>query len=236
MLALAIAAALFAPAVRAQEATMTASAVEGMVTVRLAAGGPPGPIAEGDPLHDGDTVQTAPGARLEISLSTGSVLRLGENSHLRLGAAVPKKAFSARLFFGNLWTKVHKLIAQETFHIETENAVAGVRGTEFRIEVAPGKEDLLRVYEGAVQVDAHDGKWSHRVEPGSELRFHRDRPPAGPRPFDPSSEAGHAFMKWVRSRPTKAGLEPGRIRRPEFRNPEREHRVREKVRKRDRDQ
>jgi ferric-dicitrate binding protein FerR (iron transport regulator) len=212
---------------------MTVALVEGMVTVRPAAGGAPAPLAEGDPLREGDTVQTSPGARLEISLASGSVIRLGESTRLLLGASVPQKAFSARLFLGNLWTKVHKLLAQETFHIETENAVAGVRGTEFRIEVAEGKDDLLRVYEGAVQVEAHDGKWSHRVEPGSELRFHRDRPPAGPRAFNAAEEGGHAFMKWVRSRPTKEGHLPGQIHR-QFQNPEREHRTREKIRKRER--
>ena len=203
MIALLVAALLSAPA---DEAPMHATLVEGIVTVTLASGGPAGPLAEGDSLHQGDTVVTQPGARAEISMPSGSVIRLGESTRMTLGQVEPGKAFSAKLFLGNLWTKVHKLISAETFHIETENGVAGVRGTEFRVEVVPGQQDLVRVYEGAVEVKAHDGSWIHRVESNHELRFARDRA-APPHPFEVAAESEHKFMKWVRSRPVKEGLE-----------------------------
>jgi hypothetical protein len=203
MIALILAALLSAPA---DEAPMHATVVEGIVTVTLASGGPAGPLVEGDTLHQGDTIVTQPGARAEISMASGSVIRLGESTRVTLGQVEPGKAFSAKLFLGNLWTKVHKLLTAETFHIETENGVAGVRGTEFRVEVAQGQQDLVRVYEGAVEVKAHDGSWTHRVEPSHELRFARDRA-APPRAFDAAAESEHKFMKWVRSRPVKEGLE-----------------------------
>src|SRR5262249_16912818 len=123
---------------------MTISFVEGPVTPKLEPG------AE---VHAGDTIETGEGGRVEIALTTGTLLRLGESSRVTLKEEVPQKAFNARLLLGNVWAKVHKLVSGETFHIETENAVAGVRGTEFRVEVAPQKEDLVRVYEGVVQVD-----------------------------------------------------------------------------------
>ena len=113
-----------------------------------------------------------------------------------------------------------KLVASETFQLETENGVAGVRGTEFRLEAAAGQPDTLRVYEGVVQVD------DRRVESGHELRFRRGEK-AEPRPFDAKSEHGHKFMDWVRTRPMKDGKEPGAIHHPD-RNPERENRTREK--------
>src|SRR5690242_8675966 len=117
---------------------MTVSLAEGPVTPKLDVG------AE---VHAGDTIETGEGGRVEITMSTGTLLRLGENSRLNLQDDVPQKAFSARLLLGNIWAKVHKLVSAETFHIETENGVAGVRGTEFRVEVAPQQEDLVRVYE-----------------------------------------------------------------------------------------
>src|SRR5205807_8266178 len=86
---------------------------------------------------------------------------------------------------------------------ETENGVAGVRGTEFRIEVARDQADLVRVYEGLVQVDARERGWSHSLQAGTELRFRREAEP--PRPFDAESEKGHRFMEWVRSRRTREG-------------------------------
>jgi hypothetical protein len=184
----------------ADDVPLRATLVEGEVTRNGA------PLAEGDALHEGETVQTGAGARAEISTTAGSVVRLGESSKMTLGSAAGGKVFSARLFLGNLWAKVHKLVAGESFQVETENAVAGVRGTEFRVEVAPGKEDLVRVYEGAVEVKSHIGAWMHRLESGKELLFLRDRA-AAPRAFDAATESQHKFMKWVRSRPVREGLE-----------------------------
>ena len=127
---------------------------------------------------------------------------------------------------------MHKLLAGETFAVETENGVAGVRGTEFRIEVARDQADLVRVYEGLVQVDARERGWSHSLQAGTELRFRREAEP--PRPFDAESEKGHRFMEWVRSRRTREGEQPGRIRR-EMRSPEQEQRIRERIRDRRRE-
>jgi hypothetical protein len=199
-----------------EDVAMKASMVEGMVSMVPSTGGGPGPLQEDDLLHQGDTVITQPGARLEITFASGTVMRIGESTRLTLGEVVPKKAFSAKIFFGNVWAKVHKLLANETFHLETENGVAGVRGTEFRLEVDPGKGDLLRVYEGVVQVDGKDGKWSHRVEASHELRFHKEHEPKGPAKFDPASEKGHRFMEWVRARKEHF----------QYKNPEREHKKR----------
>lgn len=204
---------------------MTVSYVEGAVTVNPAGGGPAATVAERDPLHPGDTVQTAAGGRLEISLANGSVIRLGESSHLLLGTApAGGHSFSAKLFLGNLWTRVRKLVSAETFHVETENGVAGVRGTEFRVE-AGGQGDLVRVYQGAVEVKGAAG-WEHLVEPGRELAFHRDRPPAGPRVFDPESERKNQFMKWVRERRDRPAAHPDRAPHrepPERREPAERH-------------
>ena len=176
-------------------------------------------VAQGAELHAGDTVETGDGGRVEITLAAGSILRIGEHSRVKLQDAEPHKSFSARLLIGNLWTKVHKLVSGESFQVETENGVAGVRGTEFRVEVtAPGQPDLVRVYEGVVQVD------DQKVEAGRELRFRRgEKAVAGA--FDPAGEKGHRFMDWVRSRPMRDGRQPGAIHRIEH-NPEREHRVR----------
>jgi ferric-dicitrate binding protein FerR (iron transport regulator) len=205
---------------------MTATLVEGAVAV---AGQP---LTAGATLRPGDTVETQAGGRAEIALPGGSLLRIGENTRVTLSPTMAQNQFSARLFFGDLWARVHKLVAGETFRVETENGVAGVRGTEFRVEVVEEQPDLVRVYEGVVQVAGHDGRWSHALEPGMELRFRREA--EAPRAFDAQGESGHKFMDWVRSRRTQDGLDPGRIRRQENRNPEQEHRTRERIRRRDR--
>jgi ferric-dicitrate binding protein FerR (iron transport regulator) len=166
-------------------------------------------------------------------VANGTVIRLGESSRLLLGTAPASgHAFSARLFLGSLWTKVHKLLASETFHVETENGVAGVRGTEFLVLAGVAGEagaapDVVRVYEGAVQVEGKSG-WSHRIEPGKELAFQRERAPTGPRPFDPASDKSSKLMSWVREHPPKAlGTPHGGVER-ERQQLERKHRRRER--------
>src|SRR5260370_3069719 len=154
---------------RAAPAEMTVTFLEGPVAVLPAGGGAEQAAAVGATLHEGDTVQTQAGGRIEIELPAGSIIRLGEDSKLRLTAAQPEKVFSAKLFLGNLWTKVHKLVASETFQLETENGVAGVRGTEVRLEAAAGPPDTLRGYEGVVQVD------DRRVEAAPERVFRRSQ-------------------------------------------------------------
>jgi ferric-dicitrate binding protein FerR (iron transport regulator) len=223
VIALVLAVLLGAPASEA----MTATLVQGKVTVAGA------PLRTGAVLHAGETIETQSGGRVEIAVSGGALIRLGESSRLTLSAAVPRRAFSARLLLGNLWTRVHKLLAGESFAVETGNGVAGVQGTEFRIEVAPDQPDLVRVYEGAVTVEGREGGWSYRIEPGNELRFRRIAEP--PRAFDPDTEKAHRFMEWVRSRPGKDGEKPGQVRRFDPRNPEQEHRVRERIRERRRE-
>src|SRR5437764_13522622 len=205
--------------------SMTATRVEGSVIVAGA------PIVTGAVLQPGDTVETQAGGRAEIALPGGSLLRIGENTRLTLSPIPARSEFSARLLFGNLWARVHKLASGETFRVETENGVAGVRGTEFRVEVAQEQPDLVRVYEGTVQVEARDGRWSHALEAGTGLRFRGAA--EAPHAFDARSESGHGFMEWVRSRKTDGG-EPGTIRRAGTRNPEQEHRTRERIRRRER--
>lgn len=204
--------------------TMTVSLLEGNATAARAGQGAQ-PLAVGAVLHEGDVVETGLGGRAEISFASGTLLRIGEGSRVELREAPPSGgAFRARLLLGNLWAKVHKLVAGEHFEVETENAVAGVRGTEFRVEAAGAKgEDLVRVYEGAVEVKGHDARpgaatggagWTHRVEPNKELRFARGKAPGGPAAFDAASEAKHPFMTWVRARSDARGqgapgLQPG---------------------------
>jgi FecR protein len=183
---------------------MRATIVEGDATVQIAGASSKQPLLKGAALQEGDLVQTGPDGRVEISYN-GSTLRLGQNVRLELRQVSQQgRAFSARLWLGSLWLRVHKLLEDESFQVETENGVAGVRGTEFMVEAGPqGGEDRVRVYEGAVEVHDHARGWTHRVERGSELAFRRGARPEGPRPFVPASDFAHPLMRWVREHPVR---------------------------------
>ncbi len=114
-------------------------------------------LRAGSAVQSGDLVSTGPATRIEIGLPDGSSLRLGPTSKLRLDEAVftggGEKRFSGKLLFGRLWAKVAATLGgQSHFDIETDNAVAGVRGTIFRVDAGRDHAVLVRVYAGAVAV------------------------------------------------------------------------------------
>jgi hypothetical protein len=130
--------------------------VEGAAT-RAPAGGAAAPAAAGLDVVDGDTLETGPGARLELALSDGSVARLDERSKLVVDSvgALPEQSGGWRvrlsLALGQVWSQVTRKVGEGAgYEVHTERAVAGVRGTEFL--VAAAAEHEIEVYHGRVEV------------------------------------------------------------------------------------
>jgi hypothetical protein len=111
-------------------------------------------------LKPGETVKTGEGARAEIKFGDGSVVRVGPNATLKLdGAAFDGKTkevkVEATLVGGQAWAKVATLVGKDaSFNLKTNNAVAGVRGTVFRVNVDRDEATVVKVYNGAVAVAA----------------------------------------------------------------------------------
>jgi hypothetical protein len=137
------------------------------------------PLSEGSPLSEGDEVETQRRTRLELTLADGSVVRLGPTSRARLETAVfgrspEERTVSARLLVGNVWASVAKAVGGEArFEVKTDNAVAGVRGTTFRVDAARDRSVVVRVYSGTVAVAGgglprpeHQEKGPRRQVPG----------------------------------------------------------------------
>jgi hypothetical protein len=194
------------PAVYADSDVAVVTHVEGKAsrTPVPAQASAPESLEEGDALVKGDLVSTEPGARLEFELPGGSVVRVGEKTQFTLREAHfeagKKEAWSFSLALGNFWAKVSGLLGDAKFEVETEDAVAGVRGTEFHVEVTAGDEDrMLRVYEGDVEVRGREGGWTRRVGPLAEFRFRRAVARELVR-FSREDGDRHPFMAWCRAR------------------------------------
>lgn len=155
------------------------TALEG-TAVRIPKGGAEQPLATGTALELEDTVRTASGGSLKLVLSDGTTLALGPDSELVLDVAEfagqERSAFSARLVLGQFWAKVKKAAAgpPSRFEVKAGRAVAGVRGTIFRLDATPVvagsrppkiRETLVRVLEGKVAVDAEVRKAKGRPVP-----------------------------------------------------------------------
>jgi len=187
-------------------------------------------LEKGSDLAEGEAVVTSEGARLEIKFPDESLLRVGPAARLELTAAhfgrvATERKMTAKLLFGKVWAKVTSLFSKDAqFAIETENAVAGVRGTTFRVDARQDKSVLVRVYAGAVAVarnipiyakpDAKPGEreevagpqevsreqWEHVVGRQMEITIAADGTPSPPAKFDAAAEKDDDWVQWNKKR------------------------------------
>jgi len=171
--------------------------VEGTAT-RSTSGGAPQALALDSEVEDGDTVETAAKARLELTLADGSVVRLGESGKLVVDSVTRVETswrVKLTLVLGEVWSKVTRKVGDDAgYEVHTDRAVAGVRGTEFVVEA--GADHDIEVLEGKVEVAVRDGgagaKYS--LERGHRLRVDRAGKTGGPGP----SKGDRAISKWAR--------------------------------------
>jgi hypothetical protein len=144
-------------------------------------------LKKGDKLKKEDDIKVAEQSRLEIRFPDGTVMRLGENSQLKMSevsynAKTEGKTLRVNLSIGKVWAKVKKLITQDSsVVVETSNAVAGVRGTVYRVNVEDDKSALVKVYDGSVYVASPpkemEGKPPLQVSKPTEVTGPREVPP-----------------------------------------------------------
>jgi hypothetical protein len=114
------------------------------------------PLTKDAHVEQGDVLSTAHRGRLEVTLSDKSVLRLGPESELIIEDAEIKddaRKVDTKLVLGNVWAKVSTALGGDNkFEVTTDRAVAGVRGTVFRVDAKKDKAVVVSVMSGAVAV------------------------------------------------------------------------------------
>lgn len=115
-------------------------------------------IHDGDTLEPGSWVNSGTGASAILYFSDGSITYLDENTQIYVlpntevmqndeDGIITK--IRLKLFQGKIWSKVARLAKESEFNVETTSAIAGVRGTEFGMEV--GKDEII-ILSGKVAV------------------------------------------------------------------------------------
>ena len=213
-------------AAAASPKTAQVSALDGRAQ-RWRSSGARSELRLGMAVGQGDTIETEEKARLEIRFSDNSVLRLGGKAKLELAKAhfaggAARRRLSARLFFGKLWAKVTSVLqGEQKFEVETENAVAGVRGTTFRVDANEDKSVLVRVYDGSVAVgkgaaqpttaggerrevpgpqEVTREQWEKLVGSQMQIFVAADGTPGEPEPFPAGGDQDDAFARWNQQR------------------------------------
>lgn len=193
----------------------TAEVVEAQA--RVARGGATEqPLRKGGAISLGDTVRVVKG-NVKLRLTDGSVLLLSEGAELKVTeadfGALGRKAFSAELLLGSVWARVKRAAAgsERNFEIRTERAVAGVRGTEFRVDVRSldgERFTRVSVFQGAVYVRGEIkapqlsvAMDTDRLSSPDAVRSAKRGPPPPPAP--PSAPAAAAPPARVRAAPAE---------------------------------
>ena len=145
----------------------------------------PKALSKGNLLTTGDRVTTKIKSRIEIKLPDKSIVRFDEKTTFVLESATynkktKKRDINVNMILGKTWAKVPKFSGSKgRFAITTKTSVAGVRGTDFRMNVNKDNSAVLKVYEGEVAV-------SKRKDTGStgakEVKLTKPTPVAGPQP------------------------------------------------------
>ncbi len=143
-------------------------------------------LSKGDFLDKGDRIVTGKKSRMEIKLPDGSYLRFDELSTFELQAVAfnektKMRNISVRMVLGKTWAKVSKFFNRKGFFaISSKTAVAGVRGTDFRMNVNNDDSAILKVYSGEVAVSSPP----KAMAAPTSGKFTEPSPVSGPHPVD----------------------------------------------------
>jgi len=108
----------------------------------------------GTDLRENDVVKTGPGSSAEITFFGSSVVRLDENTEVRISDLIEsKESRTIKLDqpAGNTWNRVLLASGINTYEIATPTSVASVRGTAFYVRIVEGAVDV-GVTEGIVNL------------------------------------------------------------------------------------
>ncbi len=132
--------------------------VEGTAQVFTTGKKQPVSLKKGSKLKQNQEVLVGEKSRVELLFPDGTVMRLAEKSRLNLAKIAfdrktEGKNVNVNLGLGKLWAKVKKLVTPDSsVEVRTANAVAGVRGTVYRVNVNDDRSALVKVYDGSVYV------------------------------------------------------------------------------------
>jgi hypothetical protein len=126
-------------------------------------------------LEASDSIKTGTNSKISITFFDGSTIEMTSNTQIQIKELIKGKTTSIRLQqdIGETLSKVKKLTdTASRYEIETPVAIAGVRGSQMRVTVAPDGTTEVQNLEGKISVTAQgfevivpEGK-SSTVQPG----------------------------------------------------------------------
>lgn len=144
-------------------------------------------LALRDPVRLADTIVSRAG-KAKIALNDGSIVSVGENSRMVLQdyqGVANGWTTRLRLLTGVLRLFVNRALAGSRFEVESETALAAVRGTDWLVDATPAGTGVA-VIQGTVEVSGRDSQAQASVlldQPGQGVDVPRGGPPGPVRPW-----------------------------------------------------
>jgi hypothetical protein len=156
----------FAPAATADTIIGQVMATKGAVFRESA--GSREPAAKGTALELGDAIATEAGGKAKLQLNDGTIVSVGENARLVLSQyQSTANDYTTRVHAhqGAMRFLFQRALDLSRFEVQTETAVAAVRGTQFMMDIVPN-HTAVALLSGIVAVSA-------RGAPGGEVVLDR---------------------------------------------------------------
>lgn len=145
------------------------------------------PLSIKDTLGEGDHVRTGAGARVELLLPDKSRVRFAGDSEFRVsrlegsGEEQTPRDVKLHIVLGKAWSNVTESLGRKgKFELSCDQAVAGVRGTVYRMNVEQDRSALVRVYDGTVYVSGGEPSVAKPVPIGPPTKIAGPKPIPGP--------------------------------------------------------
>lgn len=134
-------------------------------------------------VSQGDQVRVGKKSKAEIMTFDQDVIRLSEKTEVKIDKMQNnpvKKIKKKGLFikFGRMWNKAKSLVhSKSEYTVRTPNAISGIRGTSYTVDVDQAQNTRIKTYAGAVKV------WRPQAQKaGPGWRLTKPTKVAGPRP------------------------------------------------------
>lgn len=125
-------------------------------------------LLPGDSVESADVITTKAKSFAVVQFNELGTLRIKENSVCSIEASNKDKRTQISLSSGSVFSKVDKLMKDESYQVKTFNSLASVRGTSFLVSANTVKADV-QVLEGKVQVSSDDSQADVDAERGVEV-------------------------------------------------------------------
>ncbi|MGM0608460.1 MAG: FecR family protein [Candidatus Muiribacteriota bacterium] len=120
-------------------------------------------------LNIGDTIKTGRRSKVEINISDKKIVSLSATTKMELPEVIENQSGiikALRLFFGFIYVNGKEI--EDELNVHTPQAVCGIRGTRFTLQVT-GPREILTVLAGRVHYGTADQRVSRLVERGEQI-------------------------------------------------------------------